>query len=148
METQTDFREWLALLNNHKVEYVIAGAHALAFHGAPRFTGDLDVYVRPAQENAQRLLKALAAFGFGELGLRAEDFLAPGVVVQLGRPPVRIDLLTTLTGLTWEEAEAGAEAGAYGGVSVRYLGRAEFIANKRATGRAKDLADAEALEAE
>lgn len=145
MEVQRDFRELLALFNARQIDYIIVGAYALAFHGAPRYTGDLDILVRPDGENAKRILKALEEFGFGALGLTAEDFSAPEKVVQLGVAPVRIDLVTSLTGLSWEKAAAGRVKGTYGDVGVHYLGKKEFIQNKRAIGRKKDLADLEAL---
>lgn len=145
MEVHPDFRELLALFNGQKVEYIIVGAYALAYHGAPRFTGDIDVYVRPTPENAARILKALEAFGFGSLGLKSEDFQKPEQVIQLGVPPVRIDLITSITGVTWEQAAAGRVCGKYGDVDVCYLGRDEYAENKRATGRKKDVADLEAL---
>jgi hypothetical protein len=145
MEVQPDFRDLLALLNEHKVEYLIVGGYALAFHGAPRFTGDIDIFVRPRQENARRVLQALAAFGFEFPNLTVDDFQNPNQVVQLGVPPVRVDLITSLTGVSWEEADASKEPGHFGDVPVHYIGRAQYIANKRATGRKKDLADIEAL---
>jgi hypothetical protein len=146
MEAHPDFKDLLALLNEHKVEYIIVGAYALAFHGAPRFTGDIDIYVNPEKENANRIVSALAAFGFGTLGLTSEDFQKPDQVVQLGVPPVRIDLITSITGVSWDQASAGKISGNYGDIPVSFLGRAQYIANKKATGRARDLADIEALE--
>jgi len=145
MEAQPDFKELLALFNAHRVEYVIVGAYALAFHGAPRFTGDLDLLVKPDPDNARRILAALAEFGFASVGLTAEDLTRPDHVVQLGVPPVRIDLITSLTGVSWEETVSGRTAGSYGDIPVHYIGRPQFIANKRATGRKRDLADLEAL---
>ena len=145
MEVQPDFRDLLALLNAHEVEYLIVGAYALAFHGAPRFTGDLDVLVRPDPDNAKRIVEALADFGFRFDNLTAADFQNPEKVVQLGVPPVRIDLITSITGVSWEDAVARKEAGAFGDVPVNYLGREQYVVNKRATGRRKDLADLEAL---
>ena len=147
METQPqqDFRELLELFNARKVEYLIVGAQALAFHGAPRFTGDLDILVRPTPENAQRVGSALADFGFGSANITPADFIAPGKVVQLGVPPVRVDLMTSITGVSWQEAWKGRAAGDYSGAPVFFLGREQYIANKRATGRSKDLADIEAL---
>lgn len=145
MEAQPDFRELLALFNAHSVKYVVAGAYALAFHGAPRTTGDIDILVQPSGANADRILSALKEFGFGSLGLKPEDFSRPEYVVQLGVPPVRVDLITSLTGVTWDEADSGKTQGFYGDVPVNYLGRAQFVANKRATGRKKDQADLEAL---
>lgn len=145
MEAQQDFKELLALFNAHAVEYVIVGAHALAFYGAPRYTGDMDVYVRPDKENARRIMAALANFGFGSVGLSEEDFTKPDKVVQLGFPPVRIDLMTSLSGLSWEEAFEHRVVGEYGGTIAHYIGRQQFLANKRACARKKDLADLEAL---
>jgi predicted nucleotidyltransferase len=145
MEAQQDFKKLLELLNDRGVEYVIVGAHALAFHGAPRYTGDLDIYIRPTAENAERVMVALADFGFGSLGLSEKDFSVPDRVVQLGYPPVRIDLVTSISGVSWEEVSANMVDGEYGNVPVKYIGRTEFVRNKRAIGRKKDLADLEAL---
>lgn len=145
MEAQQDFKELLEFLNGRGVEHVIVGAHALAFHGAPRYTGDLDIYIRPTAENAERVMVALADFGFGSLGLSEKDFSVPGRVVQLGYPPVRIDLVTSLSGVSWEDVSANMVDGEYGNVLVKYIGHAEFVRNKRAIGRKKDLADLEAL---
>lgn len=145
MEVQQDFRDLFALFNARKVEYVVVGAYALAFHGAPRFTGDMDILVRPGVRNARRIVAALAEFGFASLGLTVEDFKKTGRVVQLGVAPVRIDLVTSLTGVSWKEAAAGSRPGKYGDLRVRYLGKKEFIRNKRAMGRSKDLADIEAI---
>ena len=145
MEVQEDFKELLGLFNAHNVAYVIVGAYALAHHGAPRYTGDLDILVRPDGENAQRILQALNAFGFGELGLTPTDFSIPDHVIQLGYPPVRVDLVTSITGVSWDDVEARKEADTYGDITVFFIGRQELVANKRATGRQKDLADLEAL---
>lgn len=145
MEVQQDFRDLLALFNAHKVDYIIVGAHALAYHGAPRYTGDMDILVHPNSENAQRILRALDEFGFGSLGLRSEDFVASDKVVQIGVAPVRIDIVTSITGVSWEEAAAGRLAGTYGDLEVYYIGKEQFILNKRALGRKKDLADLEAI---
>ncbi len=145
MEVQPDFRDMLVLLNEKKVEYLIVGGYALAFHGAPRFTGDIDVFVRPESGNASRVLDALAAFGFRFPNLTATDFADPNKVVQLGVPPVRIDIITSISGVSWDEAEAAKEPGLYGDVPVCYIGLREYIKNKRSAGRKKDLADIEAL---
>ena len=145
MEVQPDFRDLFALLNEHKVEYLIVGGYALAFHGAPRYTGDIDIFVQPHPENARRILRVLAAFGFQFPNLTADDFQSPNKVVQLGVPPVRVDLITSITGVSWEEAAASKEPGYFGDIPVHYIGREQYIANKRATGRKKDLADIEAL---
>ena len=145
MEVQKDFREFLALLNEHEVKFMIVGGYALAFHGAPRFTGDIDVYVKPDHENAKRIINALDSFGFSSLDITIEDFQYQNKVIQLGLPPVRIDLITSISGVTWEEADASKEPGLFGDVSVSYIGKEQFIINKRATGRKKDLADLESL---
>ena len=142
MELHRDFRELLESFNAHGVEYVLVGAYALAFHGAPRYTGDLDLFVRPTFENAHRLIAALGDFGFGSLDLAVEDFTAPDRVVQLGVPPVRVDLVTSLTGVTWDEVWSARTAMAAGGIRIAVIDRAAFIKNKRATGRPKDLVDA------
>ena len=145
MDTHPAFRDLLESFNRHEVDYVIVGGYALAFHGAPRFTGDMDIFVRPDPRNAQRILDALADFGFASPDLAVEDFVALDKVVQLGVAPVRVDLLTSVTAVTWEEAQSGRACGTYGDVPVHYIGREQFIANKRACGRKKDLADLEAL---
>lgn len=140
MELHSDHRDLLAILNAKEVAYVVVGGIALAHHGAPRFTGDIDLLVQPSPENARRLVAALVEFGFGSVGLVEGDFLTEGQVVQLGFEPWRIDLLTRLAGVTWDEAVAGAETGDFG-VPAPVLGRAELIRNKRAVGRPQDLAD-------
>ena len=145
METQADFKELLACLNARGVEYMIVGGYALAFHGAPRYTGDLDVWVKPDAGNARRVLAALDDFGVGSLGLEETDFCSADKVVQIGVPPVRVDLLTSLSGVSWEEAAGRRVRGPYGDVEAPYMGRDDFLANKRACGRYKDLADIEAL---
>lgn len=145
MEVQKDFRDLLALLNDHEVKFMIVGGYALAFHGAPRFTGDIDVFIKPDTENAQRVIDALADFGFKSLDLSPGDFQNPNKVVQLGVPPVRIDLITSISGVTWDEANSAKESGYFGDIPVYYIGKTQFIDNKRSTGRRKDLADIEAL---
>lgn len=146
MEIYPDFKELLELFNAKRVEYLVVGGHALAFHGVVRATKDMDVYVRPSKPNAQRIMAALDVFGFGQTGLKPEDFERPGQVIQLGYPPVRIDLITSIEGVSWEQADGGKTPGDYGGEPVPFLGRAEFIANKKAAGRLQDLADVESLE--
>jgi len=145
MDVQKDFRELLELFNKHNVEYMIVGGYALAFHGAPRYTGDLDIFVRPDSINAQRIISALKDFGFESVGLTETDFERPDNVIQLGVPPVRIDIVTSLTGISWKSAFENSVQGKYGDVEVHYIGREQFILNKRSIGRKKDLADIEAL---
>lgn len=145
METQSDFKELFESLNAHNVEYLVVGGYALAFYGSPRFTGDIDVWVRPDELNAKRLVDALNEFGFASLGLTADDFKSPATVVQLGLPPARVDLMTSVDGVSWPEGWTGKTAGDYAGVRVYFIGRKELVANKKAVGRHKDLADIESL---
>ena len=145
MKLHKDSREFIALLNSHRVDYVIVGAFALAFHGRPRHTGDLDILVRSSSENAARIEKALEAFGFGSAGLAAADFLVPNQIVQLGRPPHRIDLLTSLSGVEFAEIWESRIESDFDGLPVAFIGLDPFVKNKRATNRARDRADLEAL---
>jgi len=145
MEVQQDFKELLALLNEHKVEYVIVGGYALAFHGAPRYTADLDILVKSDKQNAECILAALKDFGFADIKLSIEDFEKPDMIVQLGVVPVRIDIITSLTGVSWEQVYSNRVKGKYGNVPAGYIGLEQFIANKKAVGRKRDLADLEAL---
>ena len=145
MEVQQDFRDLLELFNKNKVDYIIVGAYALGFHGAPRYTGDLDLFVEPNPVNARSIIQALHEFGFGSVGLTAADFEEEGKIVQLGFPPVRIDIITSITGVSWVQARSGSVEGWFGDVMVHYIGRDDFILNKRALGRKKDIADLEAV---
>jgi hypothetical protein len=146
MEVQSDFKELLELFNKNGVEYLIVGAYALAMHGAPRYTGDIDILVEPTTINAERILAALNEFGFASLDLAVDDFNAPGKIVQLGVLPVRVDIITSITGVSWQDAYSNRVEGEYGDIRVYYLGRNQLIANKKALGRKKDLADLEALD--
>jgi hypothetical protein len=145
MEVQPDFRDLLALFSKNNVDYVIVGGYALAFHGAPRYTGDLDLFVKADRENAARILAALDEFGFGSLGISIDDLSEPCKVIQLGFPPVRIDIVTSITGVSWEDVHHDRVAGSFGDVPVHFIGRRQFVLNKRAVGRKRDLADLEAL---
>jgi len=121
MEVQQDFKELLGLFNTHKVKYLIVGDYALAFHGVPRYTGDIDIFVKPDAENATRILNALNEFGFGSVGLKEEDLKTPKKVVQLGLPPVRIDIITSISGVSWDEGFKKHEKGEYGDIPVCYI---------------------------
>ncbi len=146
MEVQQDFKELLELFNKHNVEYVIVGAYALAFHGCPRYTGDLDILVKHDQDNATRIIEAIKEFGFESLNLTVEDFSSEEKVIQLGVPPIRIDILTSLTGVTWKQVFTHQIKSQYGDIPVYFIGKNEFIANKKALGRHKDLADIESID--
>ncbi len=141
-DVNPDFSDFVAALNRNRVEFVIVGAFALAFLGYPRATGDIDFWIRPTDSNAQALLRALEDFGFKSLGITKDDVLS-GKVIQMGLPPVRIDLLTTLDGVTAEEIWANRQEGPFGEHAVTYLDKETFIRNKRAAGRTKDLVDVE-----
>jgi hypothetical protein len=145
MEVYRDFKELLELFNAHSIEYLVVGGYALAAHGAPRNTGDIDLWVNSTRDNAVCVLRSLEQFGIGGIELSTEDFVKPDNVVQLGVPPVRVDLVTAIDGVTWDIAWPGRLAGEYGLVSTNFIGRREFIINKRASGCLKDLADVEAL---
>lgn len=147
-DVNEDFEDVLAALSAEQCEFVVVGAHALAVHGAPRATGDLDVLVRPSPENANRVFRALVRFGapLAAHGVSAQDFATLGTVYQIGLPPRRIDLLTSLSGVTFDEAIASTVSGHVGAQQVKCIGIDAMIKNKRASGRTKDLADAEVLE--
>jgi hypothetical protein len=141
-----DFVDLLRSFIAHDVRFLVVGAYALAVHGRPRATGDMDVWVDASTENAARITRALAAFGAPMRDLTEADFATPGVVYQMGLPPGRIDVLTQLTGLTFAEAWPGRVERQLENMSVPVIGREAFIRNKKATGRAKDLGDLEDLE--
>lgn len=145
MEIQQDFKELLESFNKHKVEYVVVDGYALAFHGAPRYTGDMDIFVNSDAINAARIMAALEDFGFGSVGLTATDFESPNQIIQLGVPPVRVDIVTSITGVSWEDAFSNRVQAKYGDIPVYFIAREQFLLNKRALGRKKDLADLEAL---
>ena len=147
LEVQRDFSEFLASLNDARVKYLVVGAYALAAHGSPRNTLDLDVLVQPTTANGRRIMRALEDFGFGSLDVTPADFTVPDRILQLGRQPLRIDVLTSITGVSWPAAWKGRYRGRYGHVPVHFLGRDELLLNKRSTGRTKDLGDVEALTA-
>ena len=148
MKTSRDFEDLLGYFNARGVDYLVVGAHAFAFHAKPRFTKDLDLLVRSTLENAERILAALEDFGFGGVGLEEDDFLGSEQIIQLGIAPNRVDLITSIDGVPFEEAWEGRAAGRYGEQPVFYLGLRELIRNKQASGRAQDVADLEWLEQE
>jgi hypothetical protein len=140
-----DLREFLALLNSNGVEYLVVGGFAVSYHGFARYTADLDFFVRASEPNSRRMLAALVQFGFGNVGIQAEDFQSPGKVIQLGVQPNRIDILTSISGVSFDDAWQYRTAGALDGVATQFIGREALIRNKESTGRAKDLGDVEEL---
>jgi hypothetical protein len=145
---EKDFVDFIELLNQHQVDYMIVGAHALSFHGRPRYTGDLDIWIKPSHENAGKMVEVLIDFGFGSLGLTELDFLKENYVTQLGYPPLRIDILNSISGVEFDEAYSNKVVGEVDGLVVNFINIPEFIKNKQASGRKKDLGDIEALEQE
>lgn len=147
-ELNEDFVDLLRSLIAARVEFVIVDAHALAAHGLPRATGDLDVFVEPSPENAERVIEALRAFGapLDAHGVSRADFEAPDNVYQVGLPPGRIDLMTSISGVSFAEARATRIVIDLASMKLPVLGRDALVKNKRATGRPKDIVDADALE--
>jgi hypothetical protein len=143
-----DFRDLLRAFVEGGVRFVVVGAHALAAHGVPRVTGDLDVLVEPTPANAAAVWRALEAFGapLASLRITEADFATPDQVIQLGLPPYRIDVMTAISGVSFDQAWRGRLAGVLFEVPVGFLGRSEFIQNKRASGRPRDLLDIASLD--
>ena len=140
-----DFREFIESLNNHNVRYLVVGGYAVALHGHPRYTKDLDVWIDLSRQNAENLIEAIHAFGFASLELAAQDFLTPGQVVQLGRPPNRIDLLVSVSGVEFDECYDKRIQVAFDEVMVNFIDLESLKKNKEAAGRHQDLADLENL---
>jgi len=145
LELFPDWKELLALFNAHGADYAVIGGIAVCFHGHVRATSDMDILVVPEPENAQRVMAALSEFGFGDVGLTAQDFQQVGGFVVLGNPPARIDLLTDMPGPSTEQVIAGRVRADFDGVPAWFISRDDLIAAKRAAGRHIDLADVESL---
>ena len=146
MALSKDSREFLESLNSRGIDYVIVGAHSLAFHGRQRYTGDLDILVRATPENAAKVVDLLNHFGFADASFKESDFTQPEQLIQLGRAPNRIDLLTSITGVTTEEALDSKVQAELDGIPVFILSKDALIRNKRAVGRPQDIADLTMLE--
>jgi hypothetical protein len=140
-----DFREFIALLNAHHVEYLVVGGYAVAFHGHPRFTGDLDLWIRASSENAVRVIAVLHDFGFSSFGFQPDDLTGENQILQLGYPPVRIDIMTTVDGVGFDECYKQKDVVSVGSLSINIIDLEHLKANKRATGRLRDLDDLEHL---
>jgi predicted nucleotidyltransferase len=141
-----DFKEFIQSLNENEVRYLVIGGYAVAFHGHPRYTKDLDVWLEASPENAARAVQALEQFGFASLGLKAEDFLVPDQVIQMGLPPNRIDIFTSVEGIEFESCYASRVQVVIDGIPVNFIDLENLKKNKRAVGRLQDLADLEKLE--
>ena len=146
MVLNKDFREFIQLLNDHKVLYLIVGGYAVAFHGYPRYTKDIDIWVWLDQGNAEKLIQVLEDFGFGSLDLKTEDFLDPDQVIQLGYPPNRIDILTDLKGVEFRKCYSSKVEVEVEGTKINFIDLENLKKTKKATGRHQDLADLENLE--
>ena len=142
----SDLREFIHLLNTNSVKYVIVGAWALAFHGRPRYTGDLDIFVARDDDNADKLMAVIEAFGFGNTGIKREDFVQVDHVIQLGREPNRVDILTGISGVSFDEAWANRGSAKIADTTVFVISRDLLIKNKRAANRDKDQGDIKLLE--
>ncbi|HEV8580367.1 MAG TPA: DUF6036 family nucleotidyltransferase [Thermoanaerobaculia bacterium] len=145
MNVSKDFEELLAFFDARKVRALVVGGYAFAFHAKPRYTKDLDILIDPSPENVEKVLQALADFGFEALNLTVEDLTTPGNIVQLGHPPGRVDLLTSLKGVHFEDAWQHRVQGRYGSQIVSYIGLEDLIRNKEAVGRPQDRADLSVL---
>ncbi|CAK0773461.1 conserved hypothetical protein [Gammaproteobacteria bacterium] len=140
-----DFKEFFQLLNDNNVKYLVVGGYAVAFHGHPRYTKDIDVWIEMSQENAENVIKSLAQFGFGTLGLEKEDFLVPDQIIQLGYPPSRIDLISTLSGIDFSECYMSRVQVEIEGTFLNFIDLENLRKNKQASGRHQDLADLDNL---
>jgi len=139
------FREFILSLNDNGVHYLVIGSYAVAFHGYPRYTNDMDVWIAMDAENAANMVKALEQFGFASLGLQAADFLTPDQIIQLGYPPNRIDVITTAVGVDFETCYAARVQSDVNGVLVNFIDLENLKSNKKAAGRHQDLADVDNL---
>ena len=140
-----DFKEFIQFLNDNLVRYLVVGGYAVAIHGHPRYTKDIDIWIEMSPENANNLLKALAQFGFGSLGLNSQDFLTPDQIIQLGYPPNRIDLLTTIDGVIFTDCYPSRLEIIVDDITVNFIDLNNLRKNKKASGRFQDLADLENL---
>ena len=136
-----DFREFFESFAAHRVRYLVIGGYALGFHGYPRYTGDIDAWVEPTAENSARVVAALRTFGFGSLGLAEDAFAHEDVIVQIGRPPLRIDVLTSPSGVSFEACYPRRTVVEIDGLQLDVIGLEDFKVNKRASGRPQDLGD-------
>ena len=146
MLLSSDFRDLIFLLNKNEVNYLVVGGYATSIHARPRYTKDLDLWLEISQVNAERVLMTLQEFGFGSLGIVKEDFLTPGLILQLGYEPNRVDLLTSLQGLEFSPCFARRLTVTLGELSIPVIAKDDLIVNKKSVGRTRDLADVEDLE--
>jgi predicted nucleotidyltransferase len=141
MTLAQDFEDFIKLLNKHQVDYMVVGGYALAFHGKPRHTGDLDIWINTTEDNAEKLIHTIKEFGLSSLGLTKSDFMQEGYVTQIGYPPLRIDILNSIDGVQFETAFLNKLLVDVNGIEIKYIGLRDFIDNKNASGRSQDIAD-------
>ena len=146
MEIRPHFSELLTLLEDNKVEYVIVGGYAMAYHGYPRFTKDIDIFYRNTSENIIKIRKALIEFGFNDNDLPESIFSESGNIIQFGVVPLRVDIINEIDGINFDDVYKNSVRGKYGEIEVNFIGRIELIKNKMASGRDQDLLDAKKLE--
>jgi len=145
MQLNSDFRDFIKLLNTHKIKYILIGAFVRAYYGRPRYTGDMDIFIEPSPDNAEKMMKVLSDFGFSNIGLVSDDFIIPDQTIQLGNEPRRIDILTGIAGVMFENAWANKEIAEIDNLTINIMHKDDFIKNKKALGRHKDLADIEEI---
>lgn len=141
MDIGQDFKEFIELLNKHKVEYLVVGGYAVAAHGYPRFTGDIDFWIKSTPDNAKKIIEVLADFGFAGYDISEQDFMEPDNVVQLGYPPNRIDIITGVTGLDFDDCFTAKKIISLADTQVNFISLRHLRINKKATGRDRDLND-------
>jgi predicted nucleotidyltransferase len=145
MNLERDFEDFVVLLNKHRIDYMIVGGYALAFHGKPRHTGDLDIWIDISNENAERMCNVIAEFGMASLGMEKDDFLKKGIITQIGYPPLRIDILNEIDGVNFKDAYTNKLTIDIDGLMINYIGLDDLIQNKTASGHHQDLTDVNTL---
>ena len=145
MRVEKDFKEFIESLNRNSVRYLIVGSFALSYYAEPRYTKDIDILIDATSSNADRVMEAIREFGFTDIELGTRDFLEAGQVIQLGIAPLRIDLLTSLKGLVFDDAWERRTSGQYGDIPAYFISKQDLIAHKKLVGRKQDLADIEKL---
>jgi predicted nucleotidyltransferase len=138
-----DFKEFVQLLIENRAEYLIVGGYAVGIHGHPRYTGDLDIWLNPTTVNAEKIIKVIKDFGFGTIDFKINDFTTPNNIIQLGYPPLRIDLLTNIDGVSFEECYQNRKEINIEGLVINFISYHDLVKNKKASGRHKDLDDIE-----
>jgi predicted nucleotidyltransferase len=145
MTLEPDFEDFVSLLNKHQIDYMVVGGYALAFHGKPRHTGDLDIWIDISDVNSEKMCKVIDEFGMSSLGMQKEDFLKKGIITQIGYPPLRIDILNEIDGVDFKNSYSNKAIIDVDGLLINYIGIDDLIKNKTASGRHQDISDVNAL---